>query len=326
MRLMLTDRKCLAPAADAPVNGKPGWIFLRVLCCAICRTDAKMWHEGHRDLVLPRVPGHEFTAVDKTGRRYTVWPGAACGQCAHCRAGRENLCDEMKITGFHNDGGFADHVLVPAFSLVPIPHDVSDHLGCFAEPVGCAFHALEKLNPVPGQRLLVTGGGTLGLITALVARSLGVDPLVIEKNRTKIWKSRSFLEHTGIPCTEKTDQDGFDLAVNACSDIAAFNFCIERLEKNGRMSFFSGLNKKGALESDRINLLHYREIALFGTYGLNRRDIIAGVDFIRKNAAALELLVEALVSPRSVSQIIEHVLDGRGFKYIIDFRTAWQTG
>ena len=96
-------------------------------------------------LVFPRVPGHEMVVRTPSGARYVVWPGSSCGECPYCRDGRENLCEEMKITGFHNDGGFASSALVPEKSLIPLPDGISDHLGCFAEPVGCVVNAFSRL-------------------------------------------------------------------------------------------------------------------------------------------------------------------------------------
>jgi threonine dehydrogenase-like Zn-dependent dehydrogenase len=78
MRMVLTGLNTLVQMDDEKPAPKAGFKRLKVLYCAVCRTDAKMWHEGHRDLVFPRVPGHEFVAVDENRRRYTVWPGNAC--------------------------------------------------------------------------------------------------------------------------------------------------------------------------------------------------------------------------------------------------------
>ncbi len=319
MRLQLTGLRNLIPVSDEPYTPKSGYKRLRVLYCAVCKTDAKMWNEGHRDLVLPRVPGHEFVAADETGSCYTVWPGSACGACAHCRRERENLCDEMKITGFHHDGGFAHHVLVPESALVPVPRSGNTHLYCLAEPVGCVIHALEKLHPVPGERMIIFGGGTLGLLTALVAKSRGVDPLVIEKNSAKIEKGLPFLDRAGIRCLKESNESNFDLAVNACPDIIAFSLCLSKLDKGGRLAFFSGLKKNETLESNLANLVHYRELAVFGAYGLTRRDIISGLDVIAAHEALLEHLVEAMLLPEEAPNVMPRVLDGGGFKYILDF-------
>src|SRR6056297_2322888 len=111
MKMVLTGLKCLEIRESDHVGRPPaGYVRVRVLCCAVCRTDAKMWSEGHRDLVLPRVPGHEIVAVDQSGARYVVWPGISCGVCPSCLAGQENRCRYLKILGFHKDGGFADQV------------------------------------------------------------------------------------------------------------------------------------------------------------------------------------------------------------------------
>ena len=71
------------PEPDAPV--------LKVKYCSICRTDAKMWLSGHRDLVLPRIPGHEICASGENGRNYVLWPGSSCGKCPLCTGGKKTF-------------------------------------------------------------------------------------------------------------------------------------------------------------------------------------------------------------------------------------------
>lgn len=319
MRLVLTGLNSLVAMPEEPLEPQPGLTALDVLYCAVCRTDAKMWNEGHRDLVFPRVPGHELVGRDRTGARWTVWPGRACGTCDHCRGGRENLCEELKITGFHHDGGFAHHVVVPEKSLIAVPEGIKNHLVCFAEPVGCVLNALEKLEPMPKERMIIFGGGTVGLITALAARSIGVVPMVIEKNAAKIERSLPFLSHTGIRCCKETTESEFDMAVNACPDPIAFSLCVTKLGKGGRLAFFSGLKKNETIETNLVNLLHYKENMVVGAYGLTRRDMAAGLDFIAVHGEELEFLIEAIVQPQAAPDLMPEVLAGNGLKYILDF-------
>ena len=186
MKMVLTGLGKLEIRPDLKTDKiEPGFVKTAVLCCAICRTDAKMWEQGHKDLVFPRVLGHEMVVKDQTGQRYIVWPGKSCGVCRFCKTGRENLCKDMKITGFHTDGGFADRVVLPEESLIPIPDDLSTHVACFAEPVGCVINAFEKLSFKKNNRILIYGSGTMGLITALYAQHLGLIPLIIEKMKQK---------------------------------------------------------------------------------------------------------------------------------------------
>ena len=109
----------------------PGELRLRVLACAVCRTDL---HIVDGELPLPRlpiVPGHEIVGlVDELGagvdarllgqRMGVPWLGHTCGHCAYCRLGRENLCDDPVFTGHGRDDGFATHVVADASYCFPL--------------------------------------------------------------------------------------------------------------------------------------------------------------------------------------------------------------
>jgi len=332
-----------------------GFSLLRVLCCAICKTDAKMWSQGHRDLVFPRVPGHEMVVVDFRGhtddlyhidgkyhtaagvdnhdgasrynldsgqQRYVVWPGQSCGNCRYCLEGRENLCEEMKITGFHHDGGFAQFIVVPTSSLVPLPPSdlISDTVGCFAEPVGCILNALDKLRLKKGERVIIYGGGTVGLIAALACLNVGALPSVVEKKEEKIEKIAPFLEATGILCFKDTVESEFDAVINCCADHTAFDLGIVKVARGGKFSFFSGITKNEHVETNLINLLHYKEVELAGAYGLTRKNMLDAVSFLEANSRFLELLVEDVVAPEKGVELMPQVLSGSHLKYILDFR------
>ncbi|BBO90138.1 alcohol dehydrogenase catalytic domain-containing protein [Desulfosarcina ovata] len=319
MKIVLTGLEQIeTQPADQPAV-ESGMTRLAVRYCGICRTDAKMWHEGHRDLIFPRVPGHEVLAEDEHGQRFTVWPGRICGRCRYCTSGRENLCESMQIMGFHFDGGFSRTLLAPTESLIPVPDTITPHQACFAEPVGCVHNALTALNLQPGERVVVFGGGTVGLIAALVAKTQGAIPLVIEKNARKIARAGAFLGATQITALRETHESEFDAAINACPDPIAFSQAVTKLAKGGRLSFFSGLKKNQTIESNLINLLHYREAALFGAYGLTRQNMVAALGLIARHQPALEHLVEAIVPPEQLSRQLPRVLAGDGFKVILDF-------
>jgi nicotinate-nucleotide--dimethylbenzimidazole phosphoribosyltransferase len=317
--MLLTGLKRLEMQNSDKPEPKEGYKRLRVQYCAICRTDAKMWHEGHRDLVFPRVPGHELVAEDGNGHRFTVWPGTSCGECAYCRSGRENLCEQMKIMGFHSDGGFADWVVAPQNSLVALPEQIPTSLACFAEPTGCVINALDKLNLKSGERMVIYGGGTLGLIAALGCLARGAVPLIIEKNAEKIAKAKAFLDATGIQCRRDTPESEFDVALNACPDPIAFNLSTIKLGKGGRFSFFSGLTKNEKIETNIINLMHYKETALFGAYGLTKNNMVQALTLIGQNPAPFTELIEKRVPPHQAPDLLVDVLTGNSLKYLIDF-------
>jgi len=319
MKLVLTGIGQLEELSCERPEPSGGRVPLRVLYCAICRTDAKMWQAGHRDLILPRVLGHELVGVDDAGNRYAVWPGQSCGMCSYCRSGRENLCAHMEILGFHADGGFARWVRPPEESLVPLPDGLAPLTACLAEPVGCTLHAIEKLDLQANERVAIYGGGTVGMLAALVCREKGAEPLVIEKSARKIDRARPFLDRSGIECVKETHRSEFAAVLNACPDPIAFGQGISKLARGGRFAFFSGLVKNSQLSTDLVNLLHYKEVAVFGAYGLTRNAMVAALPMLAKNADLVSELIEAVISPTQVAGCMPVVLTGDKFRYVIDF-------
>lgn len=301
-----------------PENLPSGWLTLDVLYCAVCRTDAKLWNEGHRDLALPRVPGHEIVAR-KDGKDYVVWPGISCGTCRHCVSGNENLCETMKILGFHVDGGFANKIQVPEKCLIPVPSGISLLNASFAEPAGCIINAFRKIKLKSRERILIYGGGTVGLLAAVIAKKYGATPVVLEKNEVKIQKAASFSELTSIEISKETNASHFDCVLNACADPIAFFNSITRTDKGGRIAFFSGLNKNVQVETNLLNLIHYKELNVIGAYGLTKKDMETGLGILAELKESLALLTEKLIAPHELEEIIPSVLQGNSYKFILNF-------
>lgn len=307
---------------------KEGYVILRVSCCAICRTDAKMWRQGHRDLVLPRVLGHEIAGVDETtGRLFTVWPGQICGHCHYCLSGRENLCEEMRIIGFHSDGGFARYVSVPRESLIPVDEAIEPRFVTFAEPVACVLNGVSKLSPAGHERVIVYGGGVVGILAGLVFRELGCRVTIIEKSQEKIARLRVICELNDIELCKDTVEADFDLAMNCCDSHIAFCLCISKLRKGGRLTFFSGLEKNEEIDTNLLNLVHYKELELSGAYGPRKEHMVQAIPFCNRQQNNLAMLIEKVIAPKEVESVLPQILTGSILKYIVDFtETVTQPG
>ncbi len=320
MKLLLQEKGKLILTPDHSLEKQVAdHTLLTVLYCGVCRTDAKMWQQGHRDLVLPRVLGHEIVGMDrKTNQLYAVWPGQNCGDCNYCRMGRDNLCDDMHILGFHSDGGFSTTVSIPSRCLLPIPANLEPRLATFAEPVACVINGLSRCPVTSGVKALVYGAGVMGLVAALVLKERGAEVTVIEKHRQKIARQQQLFQSNGILICKETSQDGFNLAINCCDSPQAFQNCLSRLSKGGRFCFFSGLAKDQHLDTTQLNLIHYKELEIYGSYGPSREQMQEALYFCTRKSAELALLVERIIPFAEVESVFPHILSGEAGKYIVD--------
>ena len=321
MRVVLQEcKKMEYQGEEASSSCAPGEVALQVQCCAVCRSDAKMWREGHRDLVLPRVLGHEVVGIDPAdGRLYAVWPGVACGTCELCQVGRDNLCKEMRIVGFHRDGGFASTLVVPRSSLEPVPQGLPALLATFAEPAACLENALSRLAAVPGERAIVYGGGTLGMLAALWLGERGCQVTVIERDSGKLARLAGLAEAKHIELTRDTTRADFDLAMCCCPDPLALSLAVGKLRRGGRFSFFSGLTKNETLDGNLLNLIHYRELEVVGSYGPRRADMAPALAFCLRQQESLEMLIEGRIHPAELQAVLPRVLSGGALRYIVDW-------
>jgi propanol-preferring alcohol dehydrogenase len=178
MRLHRPGAQLVAEMRPLPVP-QAGQLLLRVRACGVCRTDL---HIADGDLPFPGsplVPGHEIVGEvvaqgahvsAPIGTRLGVpWLGYTCGQCEFCLRGEENLCDRARFTGYHSDGGYAEHVVADARYCFELPPQIDD---AHAAPLLCAgligYRSWRFARDA--QRLGVYGFGAAAHIVAQVAR------------------------------------------------------------------------------------------------------------------------------------------------------------
>ena len=171
-------------AADIPTpEPGPGQLLLAVRACGVCRTDLHVFDGELPNPKLPLILGHEIVGMVArvgadvgrftTGQRVGIpWLGWSCGECRYCRAGRENLCDRARFTGYQIDGGYAAYTVADARYAFPVPDAYRD---LEAAPLLCAgligYRSLIAAGDA--QRLGLYGFGAAAHIVAQVARYQG---------------------------------------------------------------------------------------------------------------------------------------------------------
>lgn len=161
-----------------------GWVRLRTEACGICGSDLANW-SGARPPALGTAPGHEFVGRLEGNPdglpdgRYAVSPVITCGSCRHCQRREWNLCRRGgDLLGLGRDGGLSDWVDVPATNLVRLDDGIDPVLGMLTEPTAVAVRAVNIARLSAEDTAVVIGAGTIGLITAAMAR-LRLDAVTI---------------------------------------------------------------------------------------------------------------------------------------------------
>lgn len=270
-------------------------VLVKVECCGVCRTDRKAFNMGQRDLVLPRVLGHEIAGTVAAvgsgvrsyapGDRVAVSPGVFCGTCEYCGKWYDNLCDKMRIIGFHLDGGFAEYLLVPGIGKEPpilnkMPDRMDFATAALAEPVACALNILGRLDIGSAKSAAVFGAGPLGMLTASLinvmsgAEIIIVEPMSCRRELADLVSDRQIDadEHTAARILEITRGRGVDVVIPCCPGNAPFATALSVAAKRGRVGFFSGLTDSEGLTNSTLNLAHYRELSIAGAYGCSLSD------------------------------------------------------
>ena len=180
---------------DVPIPApRGGEVLVKVRNCGICGSDL---HWFHGRFPVPLIcPGHEISGeivavgAEVTGPRVgdavAIEPLVVCGECEYCRTGNYQLCRRIEILGVTRPGGFAEYVVAPANTVYRLPTEVDYTTGTLTEPMAVCVHALRMANLLSGHRVLVLGGGTIGLLSVLAARLAGAaDVTITTRHRTQ---------------------------------------------------------------------------------------------------------------------------------------------
>jgi L-iditol 2-dehydrogenase len=249
-----------------------GEVLIRVEAAGICGTDRHLF-KGEFPSAPPVTLGHEFSGIVEAcgagvslpvGARVACDPNDWCGTCASCLAGRVNLCDRNVATGIHRDGGFAEYAVFPARKAAVLPEGLHPHHGAFCEPLACTLHGLDIGTPRPGERVMVLGGGVIGLLAVQLAVLAGAEVMMLTRHPAK----RALAETLGAAASAGSPEaalemwpEGADLVLE-CAGVAETVAGAGRLaRKGGRIVVLGVLPQGERVGIEPFDLL-FREIQM----------------------------------------------------------------
>ncbi len=218
-------------------------VLVKPCSCGICGTDLHILRHGFPGTNYPVIPGHEFSGHivelgrDVSGLRegdfVAVDPNVTCGFCRWCKVGRPNLCETLTPIGVGRPGAAADYVAAPARNAFVVKESLGGGLAAMIEPLACVLHAIESSSGVTGKDVLVLGGGSMGLLTAIVSQLRGANRIVLADPAPG---KRTIAGSVGVPeAVSPSDlgSDRFDVVFEAAGVTAALTQAIDLVQKTG---------------------------------------------------------------------------------------------
>ncbi len=190
MRRVVVNREEVS-VVDAPdPSPGPGDVLVRSTLAGICGSDVHAVHGRHPFITLPYHPGHEALGVVEAvgsgvdsvaaGQRVTLEPYLPCWTCKQCRAGRENLCENLGFFGCgHPQGALAERFTIDARRLHAVPDALDDRAAALIEPLATPVHAARLAGGLRDRAVVILGVGTIGLLALFVAKAQGARRVVV---------------------------------------------------------------------------------------------------------------------------------------------------
>ena len=335
------DLKIIDVPTPTPATNE---ILIRVHSCATCGTDAKIFNHGHPRLKPPQIIGHEIAGEIVTvgadvqgyalGDRVQVIAAIPCGTCWLCTSGRMTICGNQLSMGYQFPGGFAEYMVIPhevirVNGVNKIPSNISYDEAAVTEPLACVLNAQQILNVQKGDTVLVMGAGPIGCLHVRVARALGAEKVFLAdinggrlKKSADVVKPDAAFDMSAVKLEDEilkvTDGHGPSIIITAAPAAKAQEQAISMVAPGGKVSFFGGLPKDAPYIQCDANIVHYKEVTLYGANGSSPQQNLDALNLIASGKVHVADLITHKVALDHVQDAIDAVLSGDAIKVVVN--------
>ena len=289
----------------APPPLKPGEVRIRIEAALTCGTDLKVFKRGYhaKMIVPPAVFGHELSGVIsevqspkskvqswnwQIGDRVVVANSAPCGECFFCRNQQENLCEDLLFL----NGAYAESIVVPERlvrkNLLRLKPETAFRDAALVEPLACVVQGVEDAKLRAGQHVLILGAGPIGLMFTALAKNLGCDVTVADRQAARLEAARQLgasqiidIGDDGnlVTTIREASKTHFDAVIEAVGKPETWEASIHLVRKGGLVSFFGGCPSGTTITLD-TTLIHYSNLTLFASFHHTPRTVRRALEFI----------------------------------------------
>lgn len=323
-----------------------GEVLLKVDACAICGTDLRIYQHGHHAVNPPHIIGHEVSATVaeigpgvrgyEVGDRVIVVTEIGCGLCDWCRQGKQNMCPDvsqnLSAIGYKYPGAFAEYMVMPAQgvrqgNLIKVSEGLPPEEACLVEPLSCVINGQSYLHISPGDSVAVIGAGPIGCMHVSMAKVQGATKVVladISEPRLKLAERvqpdvivNSAEEDLVERVMQETRGKGANVVIVACSVPSAQEQALQMVSIQGRISLFGGLPKDKAVINFNSNIVHYKEVGVFGAFASYSYQYMQALSLLESGKIQAKSFVTHEFPLERILEGYETALRGEALKVVI---------
>ncbi len=272
-------------AVDMPALDAQNDVLVKVRGVGICGSDLdRVMVTGTYS--FPTIPGHEFCGEVYSvgpgvkelspGERVVVAPILSCAKCDSCATGNYGQCDHYDYIGSRRDGAMAEYVAVPSTNILRMPDSVSFSEGAAVEPAAVTLHGMRLIGIEPGDSVVVTGCGTIGLFAIQFARIMGATKIIaIDIDDEKLAFARSIgatdcinsrNEDAEQSVLRLTDGKGAAVSIETAGTAITQEQCFRLCKKNGRVLLLGTAHKDVTLPPATFERIVRYELMVKGSW------------------------------------------------------------
>jgi L-iditol 2-dehydrogenase len=311
-----TDKELYLDDIPVPVP-ESDEVLIKLKYTGICGSDLHYYREGRVGDNIIRVPhilGHESSGeiveIGKNinnfniGDNVTFEPGIPCLECDFCRSGKYNLCYKMQFLGAPPYyGTFREFITHKALFTYKLPDNVDLKTAALIEPLAVSFNALSKLKILPGQKLLITGAGPIGIMTMIVALAMGSYVTITDVDSYRLQLALSMGADQAVDISNSNiKEDDFDYAVEASGNMASFPVILNGLKKGASLVLIGMTSNNLEI---KVNTFLKKEIIMYGIYRY-ANDFQSAIKFLSLTNFPTETIV-------SHNYKLDHLVDAFDF-------------
>lgn len=331
MRAIKLTGPCKLESVDVRTPEKDDeQVLMKVSACGICGSDIHYYRigvgmDGRPGLIM----GHEFCGIVenpgrrkdiKTGDRIVAIPLNPCDTCSTCRNGNTHLClqgKERPVPGNSSPGAYAEFIRLRPDMVRKLPNSVSDKEAILIEPAAVALHAVKRSGVGLGDRIVITGGGPIGLLSAAWARLNGASLIVlteVDPFRKSFAENADYVDwvlDANAPDLmrklKKISQGGFDVAIETSANDAGLLTAVGALKPKTRL-VTAGINFN--MQQMSTLMLTVKELECRGAFAYDPEEFDTALDFLARKQLEVEAMITRTIHLEDVPEMFKKMIKG----------------